>query len=340
MNERARARLGAVDSLFSSIPSQHIPEATVLIRSTEMDGRALCSSLQHAERPGRIPVRLVRLLALEDRVVLSAEVRARSADKLPRQHEILRLLLTLQSNAMRKYFRLLKLEESLASLRRSPRSTGVIVSQALELERTRLARELHAGVGQNLAGIRIHLELIAKETPELTEALRKRLETIQSLTEQAASEVRSVSQRLHPPDWQRLNLALAIEWLWATSGIQELFHAKLELHPIDSDLPDAVRFAIYRATQEGLTNVIRHSGATELKLQVGQRDDQVYLILEDNGTGFDARETLHGTVNPAMSGIGLRAMRDEVMGLGGRFELHSVPGNTRMEIAVPITENR
>jgi signal transduction histidine kinase len=105
-------------------------------------------------------------------------------------------------------------------------------------------------------------------------------------------------------------------------------------------LPDAVRFAVYRAAQEGIANALRHSGAAALRLEMGQRDDQLYLVLEDNGNGFDARESLNGKMNPAMRGIGLRAMRNEVQGLGGQFEIQSSPGGTKMEIALPITENR
>jgi signal transduction histidine kinase len=339
MNQRARTRLGPVDSLFASLPTQHAPEATQLLGSKAEGRRALVSSLQAADRPVRIPVQLVRLLALEDRVILSAEVRARSADKLPRQHEILRTLLALQSNAVQKYFRLLDLEESLANLTREPRSAGMIISQALEMERTRIGRELHSGVGQSLAGIKVNTELLAAQMPEAPEAVRKGLERIQALTDNALSEIRSVSQRLHPPDWQRLDLAGAIEWLWATSGIPEKFHATLEIHTLDSDLPDAVRFAVYRAAQEGIANVLRHAGATALRLEVGQRDDQIYLVLEDNGRGFDW-ERLNGKTDPAMRGIGLRAMRNEVLGLGGHFDIQSSPGSTKMEIALPITENR
>jgi signal transduction histidine kinase len=168
----------------------------------------------------------------------------------------------------------------------------------------------------------------------------KSLERISVLTDQALSEIRSVSQRLHPPDWQRLDLPRAVEWLWITTGIPEKFHATLVLHLVESDIPDAVRFAIYRAAQEGLANVLRHAGATELKLELGQQDDQIDLVLEDNGSGFDAHELLFGALTPAMRGIGLRAMRDEVLSLGGRFHLTSGAGGTRMEIMIPVSENR
>jgi len=71
--------------------------------------------------------------------------------------------------------------------------------------------------------------------------------------------MRSISQRLHRPDWQRLSLQQALELLWHTMGVPEKFHSKFEIYSVESGLPDAVRFTIYRAAQEGLANVLRHS---------------------------------------------------------------------------------
>ena len=94
------------------------------------------------------------------------------------------------------------------------------------------------------------------------------------------------------------------------------------------------------AAQEGLANILRHSGATELKLELGERGGQVYLVLEDNGRGFDVQELLYGALNPAMRGIGLRAMRDEVLLLNGEFLLTSTGNGTRMAITLPAAEDR
>ena len=215
-----------------------------------------------------------------------------------------------------------------------------MVSRALEMERRRIALELHSGAGQNLAAIKVNVDLINARMPDPPELVRKSLDGIQALSDQVLSEIRSISQRLHPPDWQRLDLPQAIEWLWVTSAIPEKFRATLDLRPVENDLPDVVRFAVYRAAQEGLANVLRHSAASELKLELGQRDTQIYLILEDNGIGFDASKLLHGALDPAMRGIGLRAMREQVQTLGGLFQLVSGAGGTRMEITIPIPENR
>ncbi len=337
MNERARARLGPVESLLSALPAPHLPAANEMLQSsTPASHRVLVSTFLSANR--RIPVLLVRLLALEHRVVLSAEVRARSTDARPQQHQILAVLLRWQSNATRNYFRLLRAQQTLANLRRPSRPTGAVVVEALETERTRIARELHTGAGQTLAGIKVNVELMARRAPDLPEPLRIGLERIQALADHALGEIRSVSQRLHPPDWQRLGLLQAIEWLWTTSGIPEKFHATLDLRPLELEISDAVRFTLYRAAQEGLTNVLRHSGATEVKLQLGERDRQVHLVLDDNGKGFDAEELLHGALTPELRGIGLRAMRDEVLLLGGEFQLTSSEDGTRLVITLPVTE--
>jgi len=338
MNERARARLGPVESLLTALPAPHLPAANQMLQSsTPASHRVLVSTFLSANR--RIPVLLVRLLALEHRVVLSAEVRARSSDSRPQRHEVLAVLLRWQSNATRNYFRLVRAHQTLLALNGSSRSTGAVVMEALETERTRIARELHSGTGQTLAGIKVNIELMTRRVPDAPEPIRIGLERIRSLADQALSEIRSVSQRLHPPDWQRLDLIEAIEWLWITSGIPEKFHATLELRPLESEIPDAVRFTIYRAAQEGLTNVLRHSGATEVKLQLGRRGSQIHLALQDNGKGFDVEELLHGVLNPDLRGIGLRAMRDEVVLLGGEFQLNSSEDGTRLAITLPLAED-
>ena len=337
MNERARARLGPVESLLTALPAPHLPAANQMLQSSvPAHHRVLVSTFLSANR--RIPVLLVRLLALEHRVVLSAEVRARASDARPQRSEVLAVLLRWQSNATRNYFRLLRAQQTLARLSRHSRPTGAVVMEALETERTRIARELHSGAGQTLAGIKVNVELIAGSAPDLPEPARVGLERIQALADHALSEIRAVSQRLHPPDWQRLDLPEAIQWLWVTSGIPEKFHATLELQPLESEISDAVRFSIYRAAQEGLTNVLRHSGATEVKLQLGERGHQVHLTLQDNGRGFDAEELLHGALTPDLRGIGLRAMRDEVLLIGGDFQLTSSEDGTRLEIALPVAE--
>jgi signal transduction histidine kinase len=73
-----------------------------------------------------------------------------------------------------------------------------------------------------------------------------------------------------------------------------------------------------------------------LKLELEERDRKIHLVLQDNGRGFDAHELLHGALNPAVPGIGLRAMRDEACLLGGEFQLTSTGDGTRVAITLPV----
>jgi two-component system NarL family sensor kinase len=214
-----------------------------------------------------------------------------------------------------------------------------VLAEALETERTRIARELHSGAAQTLVSIKVNLELMEALMPNASEPVAGAMRRLRLLTNQALSEIRVISQGLHCPDWQRLNLREALELLWQMTGVSEKFHSKLEIHSLKSALPDAVRYTIYRAAQEGLANVLRHSGATEVRLESGEQNGCVYLILEDNGSGFDARRFLHGAKTPNC-GIGLRAMREGVLALTGKFSLTSGSGGTRVEIKLPIAANR
>ena len=256
-----------------------------------------------------------------------------------KEYAILRILLQLQSNAMGNHFRLRRMLEALEMrTRASDRSIGVVLAEALDMERTRIARDLHSGVGQTLAGIKMNLELMEVGMPNAPAPVTSAMRHIRFLADQALSEIRSISQRLHRPDWQRLDLQEALKLLWQTAGVPEKFHARFEIHSVESRLPDAVRFTLYRAAQEALANVLRHSGASEVRLEVGEGNGRVYLILEDNGSGFDAREFLHGAKTPEC-GIGLRAMREEVLALDGEFTLMSGLGGTCVKVALPIAEN-
>ena len=76
-----------------------------------------------------------------------------------------------------------------------------------------------------------------------------------------------------------------------------------------------------------------------MRLESGERNGRVYLVLEDNDSGFDVREFLHGTKTPNC-GIGLRAMREEVLAFNGEFDLTSGSGGTCVEITLPVAENR
>lgn len=243
-------------------------------------------------------------------------------------------LCAVQERTMRNYFRLARAHEELK--RRRPKSQPVAewVSQQLEMERARLARELHASSAQALAGIKIHLEVIRAVMPDPPAAVNASLECIDLLAQEAMQQLRTISHRLQPPDWQRLGLEAAIRHLWNLSGIPQRFKTDLVLGPLEEEPPYAIQTAVYRSVQEALANTIRHSGATRIDLRLTGRDGQVLLTVEDNGEGFDAERLLNGPEGPA--GIGLRSMRSQIENLRGEFKVRSGPDGTRLSIRLPL----
>jgi two-component system NarL family sensor kinase len=245
-------------------------------------------------------------------------------------------LLTLQSSLVKHYFRLQEAERDLSSRAESrQRGIGGGAIRQIELERLRLGRELHTGVGQLLAAIRLQLEVVASQLPHPPELVAKALERIATLASDALEQVRSISHRLHPPEWQRLTLEAAISQLWEYSGIPERLEASLRMEPLPREPEQEVRVLIYRGAQEALANLTRHAHASKIDMALEARGDQIVLTMQDNGIGFDVAKLLAAPASVA-SGIGLRSIREQAAALGGRLEITSGPGGTKLELSAPF----
>jgi len=229
----------------------------------------------------------------------------------------------------------------LVSKRWPPRSGAAILSE-LERERTRIARELHAGAGQPLAGIKLHLEILDKftsaipegDTSESANAARQTIERLQTLAEQALSQVRAISHRLHPPEWQEMTLHQALQDLVESSGLDGSLKFSLDLQPLPAEPSHGVKVQMYRCAQECISNITRHSGATEASLSVAARNDsetggQIVLTVRDNGCGFD--------VSSKHAGIGLRAIAENAASMGGTSSIRSDAEGTIIVVSLPAT---
>jgi two-component system NarL family sensor kinase len=131
----------------------------------------------------------------------------------------------------------------------------------LERERSRIARELHAGAGQPLAGIKVNLELLDGCSASMPEWARFALSRVRILTDAALEQVRAVSHWLHPPEWQDLTTAQALRKLLEASGIAYRFETAIDLAPMPKEPGPAVKVALYRCAQECIANIFRHSEA-------------------------------------------------------------------------------
>ncbi|MBZ5581352.1 MAG: ATP-binding protein [Acidobacteriia bacterium] len=233
------------------------------------------------------------------------------------------------------YFRLADAERRLsAAVVRQQRPGGNAI-RVLEEERRRLGRELHTGVGQMLAAVRLQAEVIGTQLPDAPAAVAQALERISALADDALAQVRSVSRRLHPPEWQRLAIQTALRQLWELSGIPQKFDASLRLPPLAREPGLELKILIYRAAQEAFSNVLRHARASRVNATLEAQGDRLILTVADDGVGFDVAQFLAAPAS-LESGIGLRAIREQAAAMGGKLAVDSGPNGTKLELSAPF----
>ena len=200
-----------------------------------------------------------------------------------------------------------------------------------EAERAHLARELHDGTSQTLVSVKLLTEAALQRLPDDNSAARQALERAVERLKAALLEVRGMSHRLRPVMLDTLGLEAALNQLgdemWGLSTTR--FSLQVDGEP--SALPDAIRTVLFRVTQEALTNIQRHAGATWVELRMMFADGAVALSVQDNGGGFESDVILRDPNR----GIGLRNMRERLASVGGSLVLRSEPGLTVLTANVP-----
>jgi signal transduction histidine kinase len=213
-----------------------------------------------------------------------------------------------------------------------PRRGGSDVLRELERERSRIARELHAGAGQPLAGMKLNLEMLRECATDLPPHGREALARVQTLAVQALDQVRSVSHALHPPEWQYLTTGEALRNLAESSAIPGRLEAQIEIADLPVEPAHTTKIALYRCAQECISNITRHSGATRFRLVLRGHGSMVELEVKDNGHGLPKE-------GAAFNGIGLKALREHAAALGGRCHISSDINGTRISVHLPISED-
>jgi signal transduction histidine kinase len=279
-----------------------------------------------------IQICFTRLLEVRNRVLVGGYIQVgRQAGTMIEETDSLRRL---HSRFLGHLSHLSEAQWKLAARVGRRRAGGHRLVRQMDLERQRLGRELHTGVGQALAAIRLQLEVIDSQMVSLPEPVRNALNHISILADQALQQVRGVAQRLHPPEWQRLTIGEALRQLWEITGVPERFDAALNLADLAGEPAHAVKVLLYRTAQEALSNLIRHSGASRVEMSLLPAADRLVLIVRDNGKGFDPERVLRGPATVS-AGIGLRSIREQVEAMGGEFLIRSGANGTTLEVTLP-----
>ena len=200
------------------------------------------------------------------------------------------------------------------------------VVEAQELERRRLARELHDETGQALTSILLGLKALEEKLDDA--GSRAAAAELRELVVTTLQDVRRLAVELRPSALDDFGLVAAVERLSASFSDQTGIEIDFETALGDERLPAEVETALYRIVQESLTNVVKHARARRVSILLARRNGAIKAVIEDDGQGFDP------AASPS-AGFGLVGMRERLALLGGRLEVES-SGDTGTTIAAEV----
>jgi signal transduction histidine kinase len=202
-------------------------------------------------------------------------------------------------------------------------------ANARHQERSRIARELHDSISQELFSLSVLAGGLRRALPPGSAVLPE-VETMERTAGDTMREMQSLLLALRPVALDELGLASAIEGVCHAYTERLGVPVRAELEPVA--LSPAVEHAVLRVTQEALANAVRHADADLVTVRLHADHDQVVLEITDNGQGFDV-----GARQASAVGLGLRAMRDRVAEHGGQLSIDSVLGvGTRVRACFPL----
>lgn len=224
------------------------------------------------------------------------------------------------------------LREHEAALQRSQaelRALATHLQEVREEERTRLSREVHDVLGQQLTAIRLGIGWFGRHYPD-DEAAQARLAGVRETIDETIRHVRQIASDLRPGVLDDFGLASAVEWQARRFEERSETTCAVDVQG-RTEPPTEVATAAFRVLQEALTNVLRHAGAGHVAVTLVQAPDHVRLVVADDGRGFDPGRSQRRS-------LGLVGMRERAGALGGSLEVRGVRGEgTVVECRLPFT---
>lgn len=200
-------------------------------------------------------------------------------------------------------------------------------------ERRRIARDLHDGLGQELAVAKMVLDkmLFQKSAQPSADGWSQ----ASSIIERAIQQVRTMSHLLHPPLLDEVGLLSALSWFLEGLAKRSGIETALDVQPKDfSRLSTDVETAVFRIVQEALTNVFRHSGARKVWINLSQKDGFIVVAVRDDGKGIGERVV---EMRADSVGVGIGGMKQRAKEFGGELKLSNANPGTLVELALPCS---
>ena len=207
-------------------------------------------------------------------------------------------------------------------------------ADAIDAERLRIAHEIHDGVAQTLAGLRLKSALWSHLAQSDSPGMRTALDELQGVLLAAIADIRRAIFALRPVDLESLGFLPALAKLVADFGEENQLSARLDVSGSQATLPAAYELPLFRIIREGLSNIGRHAQASVAVVRIDtDAAGGVALSVSDNGRGFDPGQIGQGEHT---GHFGLRQMRERILYLGGTLDVHSALGQgTELVISLP-----
>jgi len=202
--------------------------------------------------------------------------------------------------------------------------------RAQEDERSRIGRELHDDITQQLALLGIEIQRVEEALPDAAAPLRARLKVIWKKTQEASLDVQRISHQLHSSKLEYLGLPVALKSLLRDFTHQYQVGGETQFRDIPTPLDSEVSLALFRVAQEALRNAGKHSGAKNIRIELTGEAVSLLLRISDDGVGFDP------SAKPSY-GLGMISMDERLRLVNGELSIRSRVGlGTQVEARVPL----
>lgn len=216
--------------------------------------------------------------------------------------------------------------------------TGQLI-KAQENERQKLSRDLHDNLGQDLSSMRVYLDTLFDDQPDVPVENRQKISKLSRMIQSIVSDIRDLAYDLHPAGLGELGLVDTVRR--HCEDFSKRNALKVDLFSVglsNTELGFDTEIALYRIIQEGLNNIRKHADASHVTIRLSASFPSIFLRIEDNGKGFDLKQRLDAAIQEKR--MGFQIMRERVAFLNGKMKIESQPEEgTVILVEVPCKEN-
>jgi signal transduction histidine kinase len=228
-------------------------------------------------------------------------------------------------------------EEELGKTREQLRDVSFKLLLAEETERKRIAQEIHDGIAQHWATVKMRVERVLDQ---LGKEIAIPLQDILPIIQVGLEETRRIQMNLRPALLDDLGILATISWFCREfQKAHPAIYVETKISVQEDDISKPVKTVIYRLLQEALNNISKHSKATLVNLTLQKSDGAIEFIIQDHGLGFELDAVL--SLKSYERGLGLSGMKERTYLSGGSFSIESTKGiGTTIQASWPLSKNR